>query len=162
MRDRFLEAGIIVNTHGIHGEVRIQPWADSPGFLAGFGRYYIDGAARQVISARVHKSFVIAALDGVSDIDGAIRLKNKTVFIDRDDAALDEGRYFIADIVGLCAVDAKTGEGIGTVVEVLSLPANNVYIIRGEREILVPAVPDFIVETNIDEGYAKIRLIEGM
>ena len=159
---KFLEAGLIVNTHGVRGEVRILPWADSPGFLAGFERVYIDGEPVDVLSARVHKSFVIAAIGGVTDVGGAMRLKNKTVFIDRDDAKLEQGRHFIADIVGLRAVDANTGEEIGEVVDVLSLPANNVYVIRGDREILVPAVPDFVEGINIEAGYVRLRLIEGM
>ena len=162
MKTRLLEAGKIVNTHGVRGEVRIHPWADSPDFLAGFKHLYIDGAPVEVLSARVHKRFVIAALSGVSDIDGAIRLKNKTVFIDRGDVLLEEGRHYVTDLIGLSAIDAETGQGLGMVADVLSLPANNVYVIRGEREILVPAVADFIIETNIDAGYIKLRLIEGM
>ena len=162
MKNRFLEAGKIVNTHGVRGEVRILPWADSPEFLAGFARLYIDGAPVDVLSARVHKSFVVAALGGVSDIGGAIALKNKIVHIDREDAKLEEGRHFVADIIGLRAIDAQTGEDIGTLADVLPLPANDVYVLRGEREILVPAVPEFIVETNIEAGFVRLRLIEGM
>jgi len=162
MRDRFLEAGKIVNTHGIRGEVKIQPWADSPDFVAGLKCLYIDGAPVKVLSAKVHKGCVIAALDGVDDIDGAIRLKNKVVFVDRSQAQLDEGRHFIADLIGLRALDADTGEELGTVADVLSLPANDVYVIRGESERLVPAAPDFVVEINVGHGYIKLRLIEGM
>jgi len=162
MSNRFLEAGKIVNTHGVRGEVRIQPWADSPDFLQDVGRLFIDGVPKRILSARVHKGFVIATLDGVTDISEAIRLKNKTVLIDRDDVHLEPGQFFIADILGIRAIDAETGEGIGTVADVLHLPANNVYIIKGEREILVPAVPDFVVGINIDEGYMRLRLIEGM
>ena len=162
MSDSFLEAGKIINTHGLRGEVRIQPWADSPSFLAGFRHLYIDGVQVEVLSARVHKSYVIALFKGVEDIDSAIRLKNKIVHISKNDVNLEEGRYFVADIVGLRAVDAVTGEELGTVSEVLSLPANNVYVIKGAREILVPAVPDFIIETNMAAGYIKLRLLEGM
>ena len=162
MGNRFLEAGKIVNTHGVHGEVKIQPWADSPDFIAGLERLFIDGSPVKLLSAKVHKGCVIAALDGVNDIDGAIRLKNKIVFIDRNDAPLDDGRYFIADLIGLRALDADTGEELGIVADVLSLPANDVYVIKGAREILVPAAPGFIVETDIDGGYIRLRLIEGM
>jgi len=162
MDNRFIEAGKIVNTHGVRGEVRILPWADSPEFLAGFKRLYIDGSPFEVIAARPHKSFVIAAFDGVADIDGAIRLKNKTVFIDRADVVLEEGRHFVEDILGLRAIDSDTGEELGPVIDVLLLPANNVYVIKGEREILVPAVPEFIEEMNIGEGYVKIRMMEGL
>jgi len=162
MGNRFLEAGKIVNTHGIRGEVRIQPWADSPDFFSGLDRLFIDGSPVGVLSARVHKGCVIAALDGVIDLDDAIRLKNKTVFIDRNDIPLEEGRYFIADLVGLRVLDADAGGELGIVSEVMTLPANNVYVIKGERELLVPAVPEFISEINIDAGYMTIHLIEGM
>ena len=162
MKEKLLEAGIIVNTHGIRGEIRIQPWADSPDFLAGFESLYIDGRPIKVLSAKIHKGCLIAALEGVSDINSAIRLKNKTICIDRDDVELEEGRFFIADLVGLRALDSESGEELGIVAEVLTRPANNVYVIRGKREILVPAVPEFIIETNIPEGFIRLRLIEGM
>jgi 16S rRNA processing protein RimM len=162
MENRFLEAGKIVNTHGIHGEIKIQPWADSPDFIAGFERLYIDGEPVKVLAAKVHKGCVIASLAGVSDSDGAIRLKNKTVFIDRRDTRLEEGRYFVADLKGLRALDVDTGEELGIVDDVLSLPANDVYVIKGSREILVPAVPDFIKEICIESGYIKLRMIEGL
>ena len=162
MKSEFLEAGIIVNTHGVRGEVRIQPWADSPAFLTDFERLYIDGEPIKVLAARVNKNVVIAALEGVSDIDGAARLKGKTVFIDRDDARLPDGRHFVADLLGLRALDSETGELLGVVAEVLPLPSNNVYVIKGTREILVPAVPEFVVETDVPGGYVKLRLIEGM
>jgi len=162
MGSMYLEAGRIVNTHGVHGEVKLQPWADSPGFLAAFERLYIDGSPVRVVSARVHKGCVIAALDGVGCFDDAIKLKNKVVYIDRGDTRLEEGRHFVADLIGLRAVDAATGSELGLVEDVMSLPANNVYVIRGEREILVPAVPDFVEEINVAEGFIRLRLIEGM
>jgi len=162
MKSKFLEAGRIVNTHGIRGEVKIQPWADSPDFLAGFKCIYIDGSPVGIISAKIHKGCVIAALEGVTDIESAVRLKNKTITIARDDAPLDEGSFFIADLIGLHAIDAQTGKEIGVLAEVLSLPSNNVYVIRGAREMLVPAVPEFVVETDMENGFVRIRLIEGM
>ena len=159
---KFLDAGKIVNTFGIRGEVRIQPWADSPDFLTGFDCYYIDDKPVKVISAKVHKGCVIATLEGVEDIDAAIRLKNKIIKIRKTDVHLEDGKYFIADLIGLRILDAETGESIGILSDVLSLPSNNVYVIKGDREILVPAVSEFIVETNQAEGYIRIRLLEGM
>jgi len=160
--DEFIEAGKIVNTHGIHGELKLQPWADTPGFLSGFSHFSIDGIPVEVLKARVHKNCVIAALEGINDIQSAVRMKNKVIRVKRSDVQLEEDRYFIADLIGLRAVDAGTGADLGTISEVLSLPANNVYIIKGGREIMVPAVSDFIVETDIEAGYIKLRLIEGM
>ena len=170
MKNNFIEAGKIVNTHGMKGEVKLQPWADSPGFLTGFEYFYIGGVPVKVVSARVQKGCVIAALEGVGDIDAAIRMKNKIVSVKREDAALDEGRFFISDIVGLRAIDSLTGGELGIVIDVLTYPANNVYVVKGGadsvsrigKEFLIPAVSEFIVETNISEGYIKLRLIDGM
>ncbi|MCL2425236.1 MAG: ribosome maturation factor RimM [Oscillospiraceae bacterium] len=162
MKNELIEAGKIVNTHGIRGELRLQPWADSPDFLTGFEYLYIDEKPTKVLSSRVHKGCVIATLEGVTDIDAAIKMKNKVIKVKKADIHLEEGTYLIADLIGLSVEDAETGEQLGRITDVLSLPSNNVYVIQGEREILVPAVPEFIVETNLDEGYIKLRLIEGL
>jgi len=158
----FLEAGKIVGTHGVRGEVRIQPWADSPDFFARFEWLYIDGAPIKLLRVRVHKSLVIAAFDGVFDIDGAIKLKGKVVSVARDDVKLEDGRHFVVDLVGLRAVCDKTGQDLGTVAEILDRPAHDIYVIRGEREILIPAVPEFVKEVNTAGGFITFRLIEGM
>ena len=159
--NEFLDCGQIVNTHGIRGEMRIVPWADSPDFLRGFDTLYVDGAPRKVVSARVHKGSVIAKLDGVDTVEKAMRLKGKTVQIRRADAKLPEGAFFLADIIGLEVVD-EDGQKLGVLKEVLSPSIQQVYVVAGEREILIPAVPQFILETNIEGGYIKVRLIEGM
>jgi 16S rRNA processing protein RimM len=161
MKDKLLESGQIVNTHGIRGEVKIVPWADSPEFLCQFSTLYIDGAPRKVRSARVHKGSVIALLDGVSDVNDAMLLKNKVVSISRDDARLPEGSFFLADIIGLDVVD-ESGAKLGVLADILSPSVQKVYVVKGDRDILIPAVPEFILETNVAGGYIKVRLIEGM
>ncbi|UQT47550.1 ribosome maturation factor RimM [Flavonifractor plautii] len=107
MKNQFLEAGQIVNTHGIQGEVKIVPWCDSPEFLLQFGTLYLDGTPVRVRAARVHKGNVLAALEGVADVNAAMALKGKTVSIDRSGVVLPEGRHFIADLLGLEVLDAK-------------------------------------------------------
>lgn len=163
MKKRFLEAGKIVNTHGIRGEVKITPWADSAEFLLRFKKFYINNDPVKVVSSRVHKNFLIAALEGVSDVDTAAGLKNKVIYIDRKDARLEKGRFFIQDVLGLPALDDETDAEIGKVKEVLDMPAHSVYVIEKDgKEILIPDVPEFITEVDIEAGYVKIHLIEGM
>ena len=157
-----LEAGKIVNTHGIRGEVKIQSWGNTPNFICSLKRIYIDGTSYSIRSAQVQKNCVIVSLDGVSNIDMAIRLKNKIVFAARTDIHLEEGEYFIQDLIGLSAINAENGMKLGQVSDILTLPAGNVYVIQGDREILVPAVPNFIKEICLSEGYIKISLIKGM
>ncbi len=163
MKQRFLEAGQIVNTHGIRGEVKIVPWCDSPEFLCGFDTLYIDEAPIRLRAARPHKGNVLAALEGVDTVEGAMALKGKTVHIDRADVTLPEGRHFLADLIGLRVVDADNGAELGVLTEVLTPPAHQVYLVKGPQgEHLIPAVEEFIVETNVDGGYLRVRLIEGM
>ncbi len=162
MLKQFLEAGKIVNTHGIHGAVKIHPWTNSPDYLCGFDTLYIDCAPVRVKSTFVQKSCVIASLEGVDDIDAAIKLKNKVVYINRADADLEDDEYFIQDLIGLRAFDDETGEEIGVLSDVISLPSNDVYVIKGEREILVPAVPEFIIGIDIPESKIVLHTIEGM
>ena len=161
MTKQYLEAGKIVNTHGINGEVKIEPWCDSPEFLKKFKRLYIDGKCINVIKSRVQKDFVYTSFEGVDNIDKAIALKNKIVSIDRDDCRLPKGQYFIQDLIGLKAV-SDTGEEIGTVIEIMERPSGKIYVIKGEREILIPGVPEFVLETDIEAGFIRFHLIEGM
>ena len=161
MKERFIEAGEIVNTHGVRGEVKILPWTDSAEFLAAFRTLYIDGRPVKVRSSRVHKQTVLARLEGVEDVNAAMRLKGRRVFIDRADAKLPEGGYFIQDIIG-AEVVTEDGESIGKLAEVMDAPASMIYVVRGERERLIPAVPEFILKTDADTGIITVRLIEGM
>ena len=162
MKNQYLEAGRIINTHGIRGEVKVEPWTNSPRDLSFFRHFYIDGKPFRSVSSRVHRNFVILALEGISDIDSAIKLKNKIIYIDRDEASLSEGEYFLQDIIGLRVVDEESGAEIGTLTEVLDLPSSTVYVVKGEREILIPAVPEFIKIVDIEGGTVTVRLIEGM
>ena len=113
MKERYLETGKIVNTHGIAGEVKILPWADAPDFLLDFDTLYIDGKPVKLLAARVHKNCVLAKLEGVDDVNAAMRLRDKVVSIDREDVELEEGAFFLADIMGLEVRDADTGEALG-------------------------------------------------
>lgn len=165
MKEQYLEVGKITNVHGIMGEVRVQPWADSPDFLCQFKTLYVDSShwPIQVERARVHKNMVILKLQGITDVPSALSLRNAILYIDRKDANLPQGTFFLADLMGLEARDAQSGRVLGKVADVLTLPANNVYVIRGgEREIMVPAVPQFIAETNLEEGYLRVNMIEGL
>ena len=165
MLKQYLEVGKITNTHGVMGEVKVQPWCDSPEFLCQFKTLYVDKNhwPIKVERARPNKNMVILKLEGVTDMNGALAMRNAILHIDRKDVKLPEGSFFLADIEGLEARDAKTGAVLGKVDEIRTLPANNVYVIRGgEREIMIPAVPAFVAETNVEEGYLRINMIEGI
>ena len=161
MKQQYLEAGQIVNTHGIRGEVRILPWTDTPDFLRKFKTLYVDGKLMKVLIASVHKQQVIVRFEGIDDINAAMPLKGKTVYIDRADAKLPRGRFFIQDILG-AEVVTESGESVGKLTDVLDLPGGAVYEVKGETEHLIPAVPEFVRKVDVEAGVITVHLIEGM
>ncbi len=161
-KKRFLEAGKIVNTHGIRGEVKILPWCDSPEFLCGFDRLYINETPFRVLSSYVHKNCLIAQLEGVSAVGAAMALKNSVVCIAREDVKLEEGEYFIADAIGLPVYDEESGEQIGILKDVLEYPASKIFVVSDGTERLIPAVPEFVKKVDTENGAIYVRLIEGM
>lgn len=161
MTKQYLESGKIINTHGISGEVKIEPWCDTPEFLKKFKRLYIDGSCYNVLKSRVQKDFVYIYFEGIDSLDKAIAFKNKIVSIDRNDCRLPKGQYFIQDLIGLKAI-SDTGEELGTISEIMERPSGKIYVIKGEREILVPGVPEFVLDTDIEAGIIRFHLIEGM
>jgi len=165
MKQEFLEIGKVNRPHGVMGEVQVEPWADSPQFLCQFKTLYVDKThwPIRVERARVHKDVVILKLEGVTDVPGATALKNAVLSIARSDVQLPEGHFFLADLPGLEVRQEQTGKVLGRIDQVLTLPANNVYVVKGgERELMIPAVPEFVIETNVDEGYIVIRLMDGL
>jgi 16S rRNA processing protein RimM len=116
----------------------------------------------KVRSASVHKNAVLVSFEGIDDLDGAVALRNKIVYIRREDAALESGEHFITDLIGFKAVDAETGDALGTITEILPLSPHNIYMIKGAREILVPAVPEFVREIDVSAGRVLFKLIEGL
>lgn len=162
MKQQYLEAGQIANTHGLTGELKIVPWGDGPELLSSMDTIYVDDAPIKVKSTRIHKSNVLAYLEGVNNVNDAMRLKGKTVCVDRDHVTLPDGHHFIVDLLGLTVIDYATGQSIGTVAEVLTPPAHNVYVVKGEQTYMIPAVDAFIAENNPQEGYIKVHLMEGL
>ena len=162
MQKQFVEAGEIVGTHGIQGEVKILPWADGPEFLLDFDTVYLGSKPVRVQSCRVQKTCVLLKLEGIDTVEAASALRDKVVSIARADAKLPEGSVFIADLLGLPVYDGETL--LGTLREIMPTPANDVYVVKSEggQEHLIPSVPDFVLERNLDEGYIRVRLIEGM
>ena len=160
-RNAYIEAGKIVNTHGVAGEVKIEVWLDSAAYMKRFKRLFLGQRELEVESARVQKDFLLCKLRGVDDVNAAMSLKGRTVSIAREDAKLPQGGYFIQDILGAKVVDEE-GNEVGTLVDVLERPASQIYVVQGESEHLIPAVPAFIRSTDAEKGIITVHMIEGL
>jgi len=163
MPKEFLEAGRIVDTHGVRGEVRVELWCDGPAFLAGIKTWYIDGRPFEVQNARAYKQFVLAKFVGVGDMNAALALRGQVISVSRADAEPPEGRFFIQDILGFDVVYAATGIHLGVLTDVLSGP-QDVYVVtdRQGAERLIPNVPAFVKGVDLNEGKIRVTLIEGL
>ncbi len=162
MKLTYIEVGQIVNTHGVRGELKVQPWCDSPEQFLDFHTLYLDGAPVTPVSVRLHKGNVLLTLPGVEDMDAALHLKNKILSVRREEMHLPEGRYLNAELIGLTVLDSATGAAIGSITDVLVYPANNVLVVRGAKEYLIPAVPSVIADTDLEAGTMTVHLLKGM
>ena len=158
MKLQFLDAGQIVTTHGVRGEMKVLPWADGPDFLLEFDRVRIEGKEYKVESCRVQKSCNLLKLQGIDTMEAAQAMHGKTLQIYREDT--DPDIIFAAELIGMDVFhdDAQ----IGKITEVLDYPGNKVYVVKGEKNYMIPAVKAFILSTDMDANRMDVKLIEGM
>lgn len=164
MLKRFLEAGQIVNTHGLDGEVRVAPWCDSPEFLKNFKGFYLGEGTdyMTVTSCRPAKNISIVKFEGIDDINAAMRLVRRVIYIDREWTKLPEGSYFEQDLIGLIVEDAETGRIYGKLGEVGRTGANDIYRIDdGKKQVWIPAVGNIVKKIDPEQGKMLITPIKG-
>jgi len=164
---QYLECGKIVTTHGIKGEVRVQPWCDSGDFLLDFDVLYFDDKGInpiKITNARVHKNVVVIKFENIDTVEAAAALRNKVLYINRDDAVIEDGEYFIQDLLDLEVIDIDTNQSYGIITDVTQTGANDVYHITDTngKERLIPAIKDVVVNTDIHGGKMFIRPLEGL
>ena len=158
MKLQFLEAGQIVTPHGVHGEMKVLPWADGPDFLMEFDRVRIEGKDYQVESCRIQKSCNLLKLEGIDTMEAAQAMHGKTLEVYREDA--DPDIIFAAELIGM---QVFCGDNqIGKVTEVLDYPGNKVYVVKGEKEYMIPAVKAFVLSMDMESNVMQVNLIEGM
>ena len=158
MKLQYLEAGQIVTTHGVRGELKVLPWADGPEFLLEFDRVRIDGKEYRVESCRVQKSCNLLKLAGIDTMEAAQAMHGKTLEIYREDA--DPDIIFAAELIGMEVYQDDLM--IGKMVDVLDYPGNKVYVVKGEKEYMIPAVKAVVLSTDMDHNRMQVKRIEGM
>ena len=163
-----IEIGKIVNIHGVHGEIKVLPYADSAAFFKNFKKIYIGGAAYAVLSVKTAKGCAVLKLEGLDNPLEAEKLREKTVTVQEADLpAPKEGTYYVKDLEGM-EVYAHGEEGeaelLGILKEVIFTGANDVYSVINERgkEYLIPAVKHFIIKTDVKNKRMDITHIRGI
>ncbi len=163
----FLELGQIVSTHGVKGELRFNPWCDSPEFVKKFKTLYFDSKGEKSINvkaARPHGNIVILMLEGIDDVDKAKALKNTVLYMKRSDARLPEGTWFMQELFDCTAVDDNSGKILGKIADVSETGANDVWHIKtpAGKEVLIPAVKQVVISVDVEEGIVRLNPIKGL
>ncbi len=158
MKLPYIEAGEIVTTHGVRGEVKVLSWLDSPEMLCEFDRCRIDGREYVMDAVRVQKTCNLVKLRGVDTMEDAQKLRGKTMELYRED--ISDELIFAAELVDVEVY--ADGASIGRIKEVLDYPGNSVYVVQGEREYLIPAVKEFILSTDLEKNQMQVKLLKGM
>jgi 16S rRNA processing protein RimM len=160
MQKQYLEVGKIVGTHGVRGELKVDSWLDDPLVFSCLKRVEVNGKSYEVLSARVQGRFALVKLEGVSSIDDALPLKNRVALAPQEDIPLPEGGHFVADLIGLDAVNEDTGEVFGKVVEIHEFPAQDVYEVLGEKRWMFPDVPEYVKGIDEETGCIRFHVVE--
>ena len=158
MKLQYIEAGEIVTTHGVRGEVKVLCWLDAPEMLCEFDRCRIDGREVAMEQVRVQKNCNLVKLQGVETMEAAQALRGKKIELYRED--IDDEVIFAAELMGMEVF--TEGEKIGKIVDVLDYPGNSVYVVKGQYEYMIPAVNQFVLSTDMENNVMQVKLIEGM
>ena len=158
MKLQFVEAGEIVTTHGIKGEVKVMCWLDDPEMLCEFDRCVIDGKEVEIEQCRVQKTCNLMKLAGIDTMDDAQAMRGKKIMLYRED--IDDEVIFAAELMGMEVF--ADGVQIGKIRDVLDYPGNVVYVVKGQHEYMIPAVKAFILNTDMENIRMDVKLIEGM
>ncbi len=163
-KKEYLEIAKIINTHGVRGAVKLDPWCDSPETLKKIKKLYLaNGTAFDVSGVKmINGGFAVCSLSGVTTVEDAVKLKNKILLAKREDIPLEDGAFFICDLIGLPVKDANTGVCYGTIEDVIQNTVQDIYAVKTEsgKTVLLPAVPAFISRVDTDDA-VYITPIEG-
>ena len=166
--EQLLQVGVITQTHGVHGEVKVFPTTDDPERFLDLEYVYLDTGREKkkltIQSVKFFKQFVILKFKGINNINDIEKYKRCPLLVDRENAVeLEEDEYFIADMIGM-NVFTEDGEIFGTLKDVIETGANDVYIINSKNhgEVLIPAIKECILDVNVKEGKMLVHLMEGL
>ena len=162
--DNLIDVGQIVNTHGLRGEVKVNPRTDAPEVFEIFTELYTeDGKEYKVKGVRYQKSCVLLKLEGIDDMNAAERMKNKVLYADREIFEdLPEDTYLVVDIIGLELKDENVV--YGKIIDVITTGSNDVYAVKPPvgKDIYVPAIRDVVKEINVEGGYILVEMPKGL
>ena len=163
-----LEIGQIVNTFGIKGFVKVNPFVDDILRFDDLKKVYLKKnktiKEMQIEEVKYHKNMVLINFKGIDKVEDAEILRNSYLEVDRENAIeLEEGEYFIADLLGLNVV-TEVNEQLGKLEDIFNTGSNDIYVVKTEegKQLLLPAISEVVKEINLKENKIVVHLLEGL
>ena len=158
-----IEIGKIVNTHGLKGHIKVEPWCDGIETFEYLSRVFVKNMSYKIESVKVQKNHFLLKLEGLNSVEEAEKLKNTVLYAQEDEMPpLPEGVYYIKDIIGLDVYDDE--KYIGKISDWIETGANNVYVIQRKegKDILIPAIDSVIKHVDIENNKMSVNMLEGL
>ncbi len=166
MEDYF-KIGIITSSHGVRGEMKVFPTTDDARRFKKLKQVFVETKEGfkvfEVESARVSDK-VLLKLKGIDTPEEVVKYRQRGIFVDRKNAVrLSKDEYFIADLIGIKVI-CDDGKELGVLKEVMPTGANDVYVVSmdEDKEVLIPAIKDCILDVDVEEGFMKVHLLDGL
>ena len=163
---QYLEIGKVNNTHGLKGEIKLSMWCDDIDYLKQLKTVYLDDEGKiplTLINARSQKNIAILKFAEITSVEQAQELKNKVLYCNRDDATIDDGAYYLADVIGCKVVDVDTNEDYGKIVDVMNYGAGDIYDVKkGKKHNLIPVTDDIVKKIDTENGVVGIKPMKGL
>lgn len=166
MEDYF-KIGIITSSHGVRGEMKVYPTTDDARRFKKLKQVFVETKEGfkvfEVESARVSDK-VLLKLKGIDTPEEVVKYRQRGIFVDRKNAVrLSKDEYFIADLIGIKVI-CDDGKELGVLKKVMPTGANDVYVVSMDegKEVLIPAIKDCILDVDVEEGFMKVHLLDGL
>lgn len=166
MEDMF-RVGVIANTHGVRGEVKVFPTTEEPARYKKLKEVLLDTGKEykplEIASTRFFKNLVIVKFKGIDNINDIECYKGHDLYVTRENAIpLEEGEYYLADIIGASVV-TEDGADFGILKDVLETGANLVYVVEhAGKEVLLPVIPDCVKQVDAEAGKITVHIMKGL
>ena len=167
MKNAYLEAGRFTSTHGVKGDIKAECWCDDVSVLRQLKTVYLkskDGyTPLKVVRCVPYRDLALMHIEGYETPEAGAPLKNRVFYAAREDLPLEEGSFFIADLIGLTVYDVDDGRKYGVIKDVINRGSSDIYVVNtdsGER--MMPAVEEFVKKVDIDGGKVYVKPIEGL
>ena len=164
--EKEFQVGIFTATHGLRGEIKVYPTTSDISRFDYLKEVILktkEGPKEmKVASVRYQKGMVLLRFEGISDINEIERYKGSSLFVTRENAAhLQPGQFFIADLIGMPVITDE-GRALGTLTDVMQTGANDVFVVQGEKEYLLPKIPDCVLDISLEENRILVHMMDGL